>query len=280
MLREPLAGIDPHLEWPSVVWLTSQSVWLLVVACLAIALAVAFGSRWLARAVIPPHEREAACSIAAALMTAFAAAFALLTALTLANEANALSSAQTVVSTEAADASALAWASTAPGIVSAPIQQALRQYLEATRTYEWHGQAAGNGDDPETANALATLERVVRIQAARPDVRLSSSNELLATLDALSSQRRMRLAAASRELPDFYVLTVVVTGLALIVNTSVVGMRSGLRGALVAVSLAVVIGLSVALLFALATPWRGTIEVSGQPLDSVIRDLITGYFHR
>ena len=83
---------------------------------------MAFGSRWLARAVIPLHEREAACSIAAALMTAFAAAFALLTALTLANEANALSSAQTVVSTEAADASALAWASTAPGIVSAPIQ--------------------------------------------------------------------------------------------------------------------------------------------------------------
>ncbi len=274
-----MRGRDPHLEWPGVVWLTSQSVWLLVVVCLAIALAVAFGARWVVRAVIPLHEREVACSIAAALMTAFAAAFALLTALTLANEANALSSAQAVVSTEAADASALAWASTAPGIASAPIQQALLHYLEATRTYEWHGNSAGNGDDPETANALATLERVVRTQAARLDIRPSSSTELLATLDALASERRLRLAAASHGLPDFYVLTVVVTGLALIVNTSVVGMRSGLRGALVAVSLAVVIGLSMALLFALATPWRGTIEVSGQPLDAVIRDLSTGYFH-
>jgi len=262
-----------------VVWLTSQSVWLLVFGCLAIAIAVAFGSRWLARVLIPPEEREHACSIAAALMTAFAAAFALLTALTLANEANALSSAQTVVSTEAADAATLAWASTAPGIATAPIQQALLTYLESTRAHEWHGDAAGNGDDAATANALANLERAVRTQAARPDVHVSSSNELLASLDSLTSERRLRLAAASRGLPDFYVLVVVITGLALIVNTSIVGIRSGLRGALVAVSLAIVIAISVALLLALATPWRGTIEVSGQPIDAVIRDLMTGYFH-
>ena len=262
------------------VWVTSQSVWLLVVLCLVIALGVTFGSRWLARALIPPDERDHACSIAAALMTAFAAAFALLTALTLANEANALSSAQAVVSSEAADAATLAWASTAPGIASTPIQQALLNYLEATRANEWHGNAAENGEDPATGNALATLERTVRTQAARHDIPVSSSNELLATIDSLTSARRQRLAAAERGLPDFYALTVVVTGLALIVNTSIVGIRSGLRGALVAVSLSIVIGLSVALLFALATPWRGSIEVSGQPIDAVIRDLMTGYFHR
>jgi hypothetical protein len=42
----------------------------------------------------------------------------------------------------------------------------------------------------------------------------------------------------------------------------------------------VVIGLSVALLFALGTPWRGSITVSGQPIDAVAQDLHTGYFHR
>jgi hypothetical protein len=40
-----------------------------------------------------------------------------------------------------------------------------------------------------------------------------------------------------------------------------------------------VIGLSLALLFALGTPWRGPISVSGQPIDAVARDLNTGYFH-
>jgi hypothetical protein len=67
---------------------------------------------------------------------------------------------------------------------------------------------------------------------------------------------------------------------ALIVNTSVVGIRGGLRSALVTASLTIVIALSVALLLSLATPWRGAITVSGHPIDSVVRDLHTNYFQR
>ena len=48
---------------------------------------------------------------------------------------------------------------------------------------------------------------------------------------------------------------------------------------LVISGLAAVIGLSLALLFALGTPWRGPITVSGQPIDAVVRDLNIGYFH-
>jgi hypothetical protein len=261
------------------VWLTSRPVWVLVVGCVLIALGVGFGSRLLVLRIHSPEQRDEAHAIAAALMTAFAAAFVLLTALTLANEVASLSSAQNIVSAEAADASSLAWASTNPGVSSTPIQAALRNYLLATRTNEWHGSAAANGDDAATDNALAALERTVRRQAARPTVEIPTSNELLTNLDALTSQRRLRLAAAARSLPDFYVVLVVVTGLALIVNTSVVGARGDWRAALVTTSLTLVIGLSVALLLALATPWRGPIDVSGQPIDAVIRDLSTGYFH-
>jgi hypothetical protein len=261
------------------VWLTTRPVWVLVVGCLAVGLAVAAGSRFLALRFIPSPDREEAHAIAAALMTAFAAAFVLLTALTLANEATSLSSAQTVVSTEAADASSLAWAATNPGVATRPVQATLLAYLQATRTYEWHGSAAGSGDDRATDTALAALERTVRAEAARPGVGIPTSTELLTNLDAMTTQRRLRLAAASRSLPDFYAVLVVVTGLALIVNTSVVGTRGRRQAALVTVSLTVVIALSVALLFALATPWRGAIGVSGGPIDSVIRDLQTGYFH-
>jgi hypothetical protein len=42
----------------------------------------------------------------------------------------------------------------------------------------------------------------------------------------------------------------------------------------------VVVGLSLALILALANPWRGTTFVSGQPVDAVIHDLGTGYFRR
>jgi hypothetical protein len=261
-------------------WLTSQSVWVLVVGCLVVAIALGFASRALALRLIPADERHEAHSVAAALMTAFAAAFVLLTALTLANEITALSSAQNIVSTEAASASSLAWASTNPGVSATPIQAVLRDYLVATRTYEWHGDPAANGDDVQTGNAIAALERTVRNEAARPEVGTPTSNELLTNLDALTNQRRLRLAAASRSLPDFYALLVVVTGLALIVNTAVVGTRGSLRTALVTLSLTVVIALSLALLFALATPWRGAITVSGHPIDTVIRDLNTRYFTR
>lgn len=259
-------------------WLTSQSVWVLIIGCLAIAIGVAFGSRVFVLKVLPPRDREEAHEIAAALMTAFAAAFALLTALTLANEVSALSSAQTTVSTEAAFAAALAWSSTNPGVHTAPVQKALSDYLVATRTYEWHGAAAAEGDDPQTDNALAVLERAVRVQAARPLVGTPTGTELLTNMDGLTSQRRIRLADASHSIPDFYVILVVVVGLALIVNTSVVGIRGGVRSSLVTISLTIVIALSVALLLSLATPWRGAIQVSGHPIDSVIRDLYTGYF--
>jgi hypothetical protein len=260
-------------------WLTSRPIWVLVIGFLAIALLVGLGSRALALALIPHTEREESHAVAAALMTAFAAAFVLLTALTLANEATSLSSAQTIVSTEAADASSLAWASTNPGINSEAVQVALRNYLEATRTFEWQGSDSASGDDPVTDNALASLQRVVRVQSARPAVATASSSEILTSLDALTTQRRLRLAAASRSLPGLYAVLVIVTGLALILNTSLVGIRGRMRATVATASLVVVIALSVALLFALATPWQGAIKVSGHPIDAVITDLNTGYFH-
>jgi hypothetical protein len=259
------------------VWLTSQSVWVLVGGCLAIALLLAVGSVLAARALLPPADREGAHAVAAALMTAFAAAFAILTALTLSNEAGSLTSAQAIVSNEAADAARLAWAAT--GSNSTRVQVALLDYLHAARTYEWHGASSAIGADPATATALANLQRVVRAQAASPALGTPASDELLSSLDALTSDRRARLAAGSRELPGLYVITLVFTGVALIANAGVLTIRSSLRAAVLVGSLAAVAGLSMALLFALGTPWRGTIAVSGQPIDSVIHDLRAGFFH-
>jgi hypothetical protein len=200
-------------------------------------------------------------------MPALGAIFALLMGLTLASEVGFLASAQGIVSSEAADASRLAWAATSPGVDSAPIQSALLGYLQATRAHEWDGSSAASGDDPATARAIASLETAVRTQAARPTLGTPASTELLASLDALTSDRRARLAAASRQLP------------ALIVNTTALTLRSGRRAALLVGGLAAVIGLSLALLFALGTPWRGPITVSGQPIDAVVHDLNIGYFH-
>jgi hypothetical protein len=213
-------------------------------------------------------------------MSPLGAAFAILAALTLANEAGYLTSAQQIVSNEAADASRLAWASTMPGVRPGPIQAALRSYLESSRAHEWHGTNAAEGEDAPTLRAVASLERVVRSEAARSDLGTPTSTELLTALDSLTNDRRARLAAASREPPAFYVLVLAVSGFALIAGAAAITIRARPRLTLLIGGLTLVVGLSLALILVLGNPWRGTTFVSGHPVDVVIHDLGTGYFRR
>ena len=103
-------------------------------------------------------------------MPALGAAFGVLIGLTLAGEAGYLKSAQDIVANEAAAASRLAWAATSPGVRSQPIHDALGDYLQATRAREWRGTGAEEGD-PGVAATIATLEQVVRAEAARAGAR-------------------------------------------------------------------------------------------------------------
>jgi hypothetical protein len=261
-------------------WLSSLPVGTLVLGWLALALLVAVVARLAVRALVPAAEHEHVQRIASPLMPALGAAFAIFTALTLSSEAAYLRSAESVVSDEAAAASRLAWAATSPGVQSEPIQSALRDYLQTTRAREWSGEAAASGDDPVTAGAIGRLEREVRSEAARPELRTPASTELLIALDALTSSRRARVAAAAREIPTLYVLTLVASGLALIANAGALAFRSSLRTSLLVAGLASVVGLSLALLFSLSAPWRGPLTVSGHPIDAVVHDLQTDLFHR
>jgi hypothetical protein len=260
-------------------WLVSLSAGVMVAGWLAFAGAVAVASRTAIRAIAPTGEHDHVQAIAAPLMPALGATFAVLMALTLASEAGYLRSAQDIVSTEAAQASRLAWAATSPGVETAAIQAALLDYVRATRAHEWRGAGRAESDDPTTARAIARLERVVRAEAARPALGTPTSTELLASLDAQTTERRDRLAAASRELPALYVITLVASGVALIVNAGALTFRSSVRTSLLVVGLAVVVALSLALLFALSAPWDGPLIVSGQPIDMIARDLRVGFFH-
>ena len=257
-------------------WLTSLPVGILVVAWVGFMLLVAFGSRLAIRTIVPADEHDDVQRVAAPLMPALGAAFGVLIGLTLASEAGYLKSAQDIVADEAAAASRLAWAATSPGVQSQPIHDALSEYLLATRTGEWRGAGAEEGD-PEVAATIASLEQVVRAEAARSELGTPASTELLASLDAVTSTRRQRVAAAAREIPVLYVATLVVAGVALVASAGALGVR-GTRAAVLVSGLAVVVGLSLALLFSLAAPWRGPLIVSGQPLDVVVAELEADFF--
>ena len=150
----------------------------------------------------------------------------------------------------------------------------------ATRTNEWSGEAAASGDDPETADALADLERAVRTAAAAPSIGSPTGSELLASVDEVSTGRRGRLADASRDLPALYIVTLIASGLALVANAGAIVSAVSRRAALLVASLTVVVALSLALLCALTGPFRGALAVSGGPIDAVIEDLRSGFFTR
>ncbi|MFD5429070.1 hypothetical protein [Streptomyces sp. NPDC127084] len=259
-------------------WLTSLPAVVLVVGWLFVALLVAALARVGVRALVPVGERERVPQIAMPLMPTLGAAFAIFAALTLASEAGYLRAAEGLVSDEAAATSRLAWAATSPQVQSEPIHAALLDYLRTTRVKEWKGAAAASGDDPATARAIARLERTVRAEAARPELGSPAATELLVSLDSVTSSRRFRIAAASREVPELYVVTLVASGLALIVNAGALIFRSSLRTSLLVVGVASVVGLSLALLFALSAPWSGAFTVSGHPLEAVAQDLRSGFF--
>ncbi|MFF2201330.1 hypothetical protein [Streptomyces sp. NPDC058145] len=260
-------------------WLTSLPAVVLVVGGLVLAFLVAAVARIGVRALVPVEERDRVPQIATPLMPTLGAAFAIFAALSLASEAGYLRAAEGLVSDEAAAASRLAWAATSPRVQSEPIHAALLDYLQTTRAREWQGAAAASGNDPSTARAIARLERSVRDEAARPELGTPTGTELVASLDGVISNRRARVAAASRSIPALYVVTLAVSGLALIVNAGALVFRSSLRTSLLIVGVASVVGLSLALLFALTAPWSGPLIVSGHSLDVVIRDLKSGFFH-
>ena len=260
-------------------WLTSLPATVLVVGWLSLAGLVAVAARVGVRALVPTQDKDRVPQIVAPLMPTLGAAFAIFAALSLASEAGYLRAAEGLVSDEAAASSRLAWAATSPGLQAEPIQAALQNYLQTTRAREWEGAAAASGDDPVTARAIARLERTVRAEAARPGLSTTTGTELLVSLDSLTTARRARIAAAGRDVPALYVVTLVVSGLALIVNAGALIFRSTRRTSLLIAGVASVVGLSLALLFSLSAPWRGPLIVSGHPLDAIIRDLDSGFFH-
>jgi len=259
-------------------WLASRPEWVLLLACVAAAILAVVAGRTLSPLLIPAHEHGSIRQVAGPLMPALGATFAVLAAITLSMEAGYLKSAQDIVSAEAAGASRLAWAATSPGVDGDRIQSALLAYLQATRTDEWRGDAAANGDDAATNAAIVALERAVRTEATRTGIGTPASSELLTSLDAVTTGRRARLAAAARQLPALYVITLVVSGLALVVNAGALAARTHRGFAVLLGGLTLVVALSLALLFSLTAPWRGPLVVSGAPLDQVSRDLRTGFF--
>ena len=251
-------------------------MWALTAICLAVCAAWAVGTRRLMRRALTESERTRAATIAGPLMPALGAAFALLAALSLAGTASELHATEDQVGAEAAEASRLAWSTTGPGIDTAGLQSSLLTYLQSTRVTEW--SAPDQGGDEETLRVLADLERRTRESAAASDITAPHATELLNSLDGITVARRQRLAASNHDLPVFYIFVVAVAGLALIANASALTLNDTRRLTYLSTGLVAVVGLAMALLLAIGSPFSGAFVASGDPIDQVIVDLRSGLF--
>jgi hypothetical protein len=256
-----------------VTFLVDGSPWLVLVLCLAVCGVLAVGFRVLLRRHLG-EDLASAAPVASPLMPALGAVFALLAATTIGAEAVQYRSAGDDVSAEAAAASRMAWAATSPGVDTATIQSQLVAYLGSTRANEWHSVDA-DGSAASLAR-LHRLERTVRSEAASKTIGTAQAGELLTSLDALTSLRRQRLAHATNQLPDGYLLVVLMSGLALVANSAALAIAHRGRVALLTAGLVVVVALALALLIAIAAPFEGGFVVGGGPIDAVQANIQSG----
>ena len=257
--------------------LINGSPWVVLVVALVVCGGLAAGFRTLLRRHLG-DDLAAAAPVASPLMPALGAVFALLAATTIGAEAAQFRSAGDDVSAEAASASRLAWASTTPGVDSDAILEDLAVYLRVTRATEW---SDGDRDgSPQTVAALTKLERTVRAESVSETLGSAQAGELLTSLDAMTSLRRQRLAHATNELPNGYLLVVLSAGLALVANSAALAVSQRGRVAMLTAGLVVVVALSLALLIAISSPFEGGFVVGGGPIDAVRSNVESGMFQR
>lgn len=252
--------------------------WLLLVG---IAVLV-FGTLAVARVVVgrlfPGDQIEEASALAGTLMAAFGALFAFLSAFLITNEWTQHNAAETAIANEAAASARLAWSADTPGVDRARVVAVVDAYLTATVHDDWPAMADGRLDPLPSDAPYRDLQTTVRAQATASGVESPSATEMLNALDGLAQGRRDRLVAAERVMPAAIYGVVVVSGLALVVNTVIVARSRPWRTGRIVGSIALVVTLDLALILLISGPFKGSYVAGSRPLQRVDAQVEQGWF--
>ena len=250
--------------------------WLVVGLGLLGCSGVAFATRWLAEQRSDAARRARMATVAGPLTPAFAALFSVMVAFTVVSEAQHLRQVQSLANDEAAAASRLAWAATAAGPARASVQDALAAYLDAVVAVDWGDRDEAGSTPVRLARAVQALETETRT-AAR-GLTSAETAEMLGALDAVSTIRRQLVAESSRTLPGPYLLVLVLTGLALVVNVSVLTLAAGRRALWLIPGIVLVVVAALSLLVGITAPLAGPLRLSPDAIGRVALDLRDGFF--
>jgi branched-chain amino acid transport system substrate-binding protein len=222
---------------------------------------------------------ERAGLVAAAYMTALGSLFAILTAFLINAEYTSLRQTNTLISSESAAASRLAYSSEGlPAADVERVQDLLVTYLEAVERDEWRALASNEPENSRAFTALKDLKSAVFEIATSSYAPTASTDGMQDAVSSLTSIRRERVAIASQELPVALVALSALAGVALVINALVVTLRAGPRYTLVAWGIVVVVALDLAAILAIAGPFRGAFQASKAPIASLAGELRDGRY--
>ena len=259
--------------------ITSLEWWVLFPLLLFIVATIAFAAHIVIRRFLG-HHASRSVSHAAPLMPTLGALFAFLSAFVIATEWTAQSSADSTVAHIASASARLAWASTAPGADSFQIQSALSTDLSYTVTTGWKQLQTGDEVGLIENDSYRDLQKTVRDSAYSSAVSTPASNELLAAVDDLGATRRDLANAAGRTLPTLLLAVLALSGIILTINSVILVVESPGRSSFVVLSVVLLVAFDLALLLVLAAPFRGTLEASTKPIESVVHEIDSGFFTR
>lgn len=258
-------------------WLVELPWWVVVPAILLLCLGTVAGARRLVP-VLFGDDVDRASAVAAALTAAFGALFAFLSAFLITNEWTQHNTAETAIANESAAIARLAWAADAPGVDQGRVVQTLGGYLDTTVADDWTAMGTGQVDALPSDRTYRDVQTVVRHEATASGVSSATATEMLSALDALAQGRRDRLVAADRVMPAAIYGVVVISGLALIINTVIVASSRSWKSGRIVGSVALIVALDLALALVISGPFEGSYVASPRPLQRVDAQLHDGWF--
>jgi hypothetical protein len=259
--------------------ITSLDWWVLFPLLLIVVATIAVVAHIVIRRFLG-HHASRSVSHAAPLMPTLGALFAFLSAFVIATEWTAQSSADSTVAHIASASARLAWASTAPGADTFKIQSTLSADLSYTVTTGWNQLQSGDEVGFIETESYRNLQRTVRDSAYSTAVSTPASNELLAAVDDLGATRRDLANQAGRTLPTLLLAVLALSGIILTINAVILVVESPGRSSFVVLSVVLLVSFDLALLLVLAAPFRGTLQASPKPVESVVREIDSGFFTR
>ncbi len=235
------------------------------------------GAYLLLDAVIGAKDQADLGTIAGSLMGALGALFAFLTAFVITIEWGQHREVERIVGMEADACVRLAWISHSPGCDGAAIRRDLAAYLQSVLNDEWSVLAEGAGCEA-THDQMSELQYRVRGIAAQPDVPPSVADGLTTAADAIAVTRSERLNAAAHDLPTPLFLLAFLSGVVLALNAVALALHLDRAYSLAIAGIVALIPLDLALLLAIALPFRGDLRVEGHPLARVLDNLTRGRY--